>query len=120
MSMWLKLRWARFFTLAGLQWKLANRPGFDFIITLPCEHSECGGSHVLRVRVCEKTCDALGRKHDELYDADQMYSVPHPALFGDGPENTYWQMGHGAGGGVECLSRWVLDADKLWERAVYE
>jgi len=120
MSMWLKLRWARFFTLAGLQWKLANRPGFDFIVTIPCEHSECSGSHVLRVRISEKAHDALVRKHDELYDAERIYTEPHPALFGDGPDNTHWQMGHGAGGGTECLTRWVLEGDKLWERAAYE
>lgn len=120
MSMWLKLRWARFFTLAGLEWKLANRPGFDFILTIPCSHSECSGSHILRVRVSEKTHDALARKHGELYDAGEMYTEPHPALFGDGPKNTHWQMPHGAGGGTESLDQWVRNSQELWERAVHD
>jgi hypothetical protein len=118
--MWLNLRWARFFTLAGLEWKLANRPGFDFILTIPCSHSECSGSHILRVRVSEKTHDALARKHGELYDAGEMYTEPHPALFGDGPKNTHWQMPHGAGGGTESLDQWVRNSQELWERAVHD
>jgi hypothetical protein len=37
-----------------------------------------------------------------------MYTEPHPALFGDGPENTFWQKAHGAGGGVEAIAQWVF------------
>ena len=118
--MWLKLRWARFFTLAGWKWRLANRPGFDFIVTFPCRHSECHGSHTLLVRISEKVHDALARKHDELYDIDFMYTEPNPALFGAGPDNTHWQMVHGNGGGCETVSGWVPDAQKLWERAAHE
>lgn len=119
--MYLKLRWARFFTLAGWNWKLApQRTGADFIITIPCGHGECDGSHTIAVRICEKSADALERKHGELY-AGRMYDSPNPALFGDGPENTYWQMAHGAGGGSESIVDWTkTDANQLWKRAANE
>ena len=61
----------------------------------------------------------LSRKHADLFDIDYIYSEPHPALFGDGPNNTYWQMAHGAGGGVETVANWIGDSD-LWERASRE
>lgn len=118
--MWLKLRWARFFTLAGWKWKLSPRPGFDFQVSLPCNHhQDCNGSHSLLVRTCEKTGKALEQKHCELYDCDFMYSEPHPALFGDGPDNTVWQMVHGDGGGTYSVSSFG-NANKLWERAAHE
>jgi hypothetical protein len=113
----LKLQWARFFTLAGLDWRLSKRRGFDFIVTFPCQ---CAGLHTLAVRVCEKTHVALARKHDELYDVGFMYATPHPALFGDGPEDTYWQMAHGGGGGDETLSARIRNAEELWRRAAHE
>ncbi len=119
--MYLKLKWARFFTLAGWDWKLAPRhSSFDFRVTFPCVHSECDGSHSLLVRICEKTLEALAAKQMDLWDIDFIYSVPSPALFGDGPENTFWQMSHGAGGGVESVGTWVPDARELWERAAHE
>lgn len=111
--MWLKLRWARFFTLAGWNWKLSPRPGFDFQVTFPCDHSDCDGSHTLLVRVCDKHREALGRKHEETFS--NPYETPHPALFGDGPNNTYWEMVHGAGGGVESVSDWMVK-DSPWEQ----
>ena len=116
--MWLKLRWARFFTLADWQWKLSPRPDFDFVVTFPCRHSECGGSHTLLVRVVERAHDVLARSHSERFSADQMYTEPHPALFGDGPENTYWQMPHGAGGGVESVEQWFPNAHQTWRQTI--
>ena len=115
-------RWERFFVLAGLAWKPSVRleSGFDFILTLPCNHSECAGFHILGVRALEKAREALGRKHNEWYTADQMWEEPHPALFGDGPKNTWWQMGHGSGGGIWSLDEWLPNADSLWERVVRE
>src|SRR5947209_5537352 len=97
--MYLKLRWARFFTLAGWNWKLSSTPGFDFEVSFPCRNSDCEGSHSLLVRICEKTHENLVAKHNDLWDVHYMYSSPHPALFGDGPDNTHWQMTHGSGGG---------------------
>ena len=117
--MWLKLRWARFFTLAGWNWKLSPRPGFDFQVTFPCNHSECRGSHTLVVRVCDKHYYALSEKHQQTFDFP--YQEPHAALFGDGPANTYWEMSHGAGGGCETAERWTQhDAKQLWERAAHD
>ena len=119
--MWLRLRWARLFTLAGWNWTLASQhTGFDFFVTIPCGNSECHGSHKIAVRVCERNLEALIAKHQDLYDAQRMYESPHPALFGDGPRNTHWQMAHGAGGGTESVSQWLGNADELWERAARE
>jgi hypothetical protein len=115
--MYLKLRWARFFTLAGWDWKLSPKPDFDFQVTFSCGHSECG-SHELLVRISEKTHEALIATHKQLWDVHYMYSSPHPALFGDGPDNTHWQMAHGAGGGYASLGAWGF-AD-LWERAAHD
>jgi hypothetical protein len=117
----LQLRWARFFTLAGWKWKLASPySGFDFHVTIPCEHSECNGSHELSVRIQEKTLEVLNTQHDELFSVDEMYAEPHPALFGNGPKNTVWQMVHGAGGGVFRLDGWSSDFEILWEKSVRE
>jgi hypothetical protein len=118
--MWLKLQWARFFALVGWEWKLSPRPGFDFKVTFPCGHSECHGSHTLLVRVVERTRDALAKSHSKKFSADQTYTEPHPALFGDGPENTFWQMAHGAGGGVEAVAQWVPNASAIWEKAAHD
>jgi hypothetical protein len=119
--MYLKLRWARFFTLAGWNWTLAPQQTMaDFLVTIPCSHSECNGSHVIAVRVCEKSGEALERKHHDMYATNRAYTQPHPALFGDGPENTYWEMSHGAGGGTEKVGGWIPNAGKLWERAARE
>jgi hypothetical protein len=50
------------------------------------------------------------------------YDVPNPALFSDGPVNTYWEMVHGHGGGeAQVESCWTRqDANYLWERAARE
>jgi hypothetical protein len=121
-TMYLKLRWARFFTLAGWEWTLAPKhSSFDFHVTIPC-HKRCedGDSHSLLVRICEKTYEALIAKHDDLWDIGFMYSAPHPALFGDGPKNTHWQMAHGGGGGYCGVVGWGIGLEELWERASHE
>ena len=112
----LQLRWARFFTLARWKWTLApfGRSG-DFYVTIPCGHSECNGSHTLNVRIYEKQREVLERLHGEMFSADAIYSEPHPALFGDGPRNTTWQMAHGAGGGLCRVDQWLGEAEELWE-----
>lgn len=115
--MWLKLRWARFFTLAGWQWRLASDRGFDFVVTFPCGHSECSGSHSLSVRVIERNKRHLEKLHSKTFSAEQLYQIPHPALFGNGPTNTFWQMQHGSGAGVEDVGQWVDNALSLWNQA---
>jgi len=119
--MYLKLKWARFFTLAGWRWNLAaSYSGFDFHVVRPCKHSECNGSHELKIRIMERRLDLLQKRHGELYSGEDMYASPHPALFGDGPKNTVWQMSHGAGGGLYRLDEWQNNAEELWERAARE
>ena len=118
--MLLKLRWARFFTLAGWNWKLSTRPGFDFLVEWPGMDSDDDSIHFLHVRICEKTHDALVAKHCDLWDVPYMYRNPHPALFGDGPENTHWQMAWGSGGGEYCLATFGPRMNDLWERSAHE
>ena len=65
------------------------------------------------MRVVDKHYDALARKHGETFS--NAYEVPHPALFGDGPENTFWEMAHGAGGGCEHVMDWMV-TDSPWEQ----
>jgi hypothetical protein len=114
------VRWARLFTLAGWDWKLASTPGFDFQVTMPCGHSECNGSHELLIRLChDQSPEMLEKDHDSSFTVDEMYDSPHPALFGNGPDNTHWQMAHGAGGGYARLGDWPGMTD-LWERAAHE
>ena len=72
------------------------------------------------MRVVEQAHDALAKSHSETFTPTQMYSEPHPALFGDGPENTYWQMPHGAGGGVEAVAQWVPGAARIWEQTAHD
>jgi hypothetical protein len=118
--MLLKLRWARFFTLAGWNWRLSRAPRFYFVVEWPGIDSDDDTQHFLHIRVCEKTHEALTRKHTELYDIHYMYSSPHPALFGDGPKNTHWQMPWGCGGGEYCLETFGGHMTYLWERSGHE
>jgi hypothetical protein len=116
--LFLKLRWARFFTLAGWNWSLSTTPGFDFFITLP--GTDEGETHSLLVRISEKTHEALVAKHNDLFDIHHMYRNPHPALFGDGPTNTHWQMAWGSGGGYYTVAGRCGAAGDLWESAAHE
>jgi hypothetical protein len=116
----LKLRWARFFTLAGWDWKLSTRPGFDFEVHFRCHYPECtGGEHTLLVRVRNKPRHVL---QNEYLSFSYPYEEPNPALFGNGPANTYWEMVHRAREGeAQVGSYWTpKDADWLWERAAHD
>jgi hypothetical protein len=123
----LKLRWARFFTLAGWNWRLSRNRSFDFLVEWPGVDDDDRTTHYLHVRICEKTRDALEAKHDDLWGVHYMYSNPHPALFGDGPDNTHWQMTWGSGGGSYSLGGYCghygphhLTMQELWERAAHD
>jgi hypothetical protein len=118
--MLLKLRWARFFTLAGWNWKLSRLPAFDFVVEWPGIDSDDRSPHSLNVRICEKTHEALIRKHEDLFDIHSMYRSPHPALFGDGPANTHWQMPWGSGGGYYSLESYGPSMQDLWEKSAHE
>lgn len=117
---YLKLRWAKFFTLAGLDWEPALRPGYDFHVILPCGHSECPADHQLLVIVLEGRHDELVRRYDTVFTHDEIWDVPSPAFFADGPGNTHWNMAHGHGGGYYTMAGWWLnrDADELWKRTL--
>jgi hypothetical protein len=111
----LLLRWARFFTLAGWNWRIASVPFFHFLVTFPCGHSECR-SHELIVRVLSHHDHAaLVKKHDELFTVEEMYGSLTPALFGESIEATHWQMAHGHGGG--CFTAEFLGNAALWKQS---
>jgi len=114
----LKIRWARFFTLLGWNWQLSSNPSFDFLVTYSCLRGDCS-EHKLLVRICEKTHEALVAKNESLYDIDSMYGEPHPALFGDGPANTHWQMACGNGGGYFFMNYWG-GMNEVWEQAAHD
>lgn len=128
----LDAHWACFFDLVN--WRWAYEP-FDLIgwtptfrVEFPCSHSECSGSHVLLVEVqphFDITAFAGHRCMDFPYgECDQptgeVESIPADAsaAFGIGPDVTYWEMTHGAGGGVDCVNQWIsADVNKLWNAA---
>ena len=114
-------RWERFFTIAGLDWEPIKYRDFDYIITLPCVHSECSGFHVLDVNISSSGLSGkdLEDEYERLYSEAYLWTEPHPALFGEGPRNTRWDMVHGSGGGFFFrLSEWLMNADKLWEYVI--
>ncbi len=118
----LEAQWAAFFDLAGWTWHVNPLPvenwAPDFRVSFPCGHSECSGSHTLLVAVLPISgLDGL-QSHpslSHLYDP----SVPADAcaLFGASPAITTWDMVHGSGSGIEEVSFWVPNADKLWAKA---
>ncbi len=73
------------------------------------------------VRVMDKPRVALESKHRAFANP---YGAPNPALFGDGPENTYWEMVHGHGGDAFEVSDWMTRTGKsvseLWEVSAHD
>lgn len=123
----LHARWAAFFDLAGWEWRANPAPVGnwkpDFRVKFECNHSECGGSHTLLVEIFPTEDKAALQSHPA---ADHFFGIKNEAgthiadagaVFGNDPEATYWQMAHGAGGGVECVSFWEPSAPALWKRA---
>ena len=123
----LMAQWAAFFDLAGWEWSRGIAPVKnwkpDFRATFKCTHSECGGSHTILIAVLpikdlsgvkghpalEHRYGVSGSNNERLADAG--------AIFGSGPKFSYWEMSHGAGGGIEDIASWVEGADTLWEKA---
>ena len=94
---------------------------FLFLVEWPGVDTDDNETHFLHVRICEKNYDALIAKHKDLWDVHYMYRNPHPALFGDGPENTHWQMTWGTGGGYYSLATFGHNnMQELWERAAHD
>jgi len=133
----LEARWAAFFDLSGWMWQYEPidlkswTP--DFYVKFNCGHSECTGYHDLYVEVkpFRSIEEFKGHPAYELfYDYGRTfnYKISAVALFGAGPEFTYWEMSHGAGGGSEEVKNWVNNAynqlpdksctvDELWKEA---
>ena len=112
----LDAKWAAFFRIC--KWKasyFSDNPASHFIVEIPCGHSECNGSHLIKafIGLYESQDDARKVLPD---DADSWIS-PHPARFGNSPENTVWYMPHGSGGGEECLANWIDDPMGKWREA---
>lgn len=78
-----------FFYVGRLELENVSKARFDFEVSFPCSHSECDGSHILTIRVVDKCYEALKKKHQETFS--DPYNTPSPALFGDGPNNTFWE-----------------------------
>jgi hypothetical protein len=130
----LEARWAAFFDLIEWQheYEPIDLPGWspDFRVVFPCWHSECNGSHSLLVEIKPyfdlKQFEGhpcldydYGTRNGGHFDSTDVavaegktcYAIPADAsaAFGANPEVTYWQMSHGAGGGVFDLPSWIND-----------
>jgi hypothetical protein len=128
----LEARWAAFFDLAEWRWEYEplDLPGWspDFLVEFRCGHSECGPTHTLLVEIKpylslrefdgHPSMEFLnGVKWVEtspgVYD-HQYIPADSSACFGNNPDVTYWQMGHGSGGGEYSLDSWCSYGTDLW------
>jgi hypothetical protein len=123
----LEARWAAFFDLVGWEWvyeplKIKNWLP-DFMIKIPCGHSECQSYHVLLVEIKPYHATYQFNNHpcSKYYFGgftDGQIPFDSSAGFGLDPHVSYWEMAHGAGGGEDCISNWVRDdIDLLWREA---
>lgn len=129
----LEARWAAFFDLIHWEWEYEpfDLDGWipDFLVSFRCGHSECPAGHSLLVEVKPYLTMAEFAGHpsqDYSYGSKGPYGstvIPadSSASFGYHPRVSWWEFGHGAGGGVETLPQWLgLDdgeIDVLWEQA---
>lgn len=134
----LEARYAAFFDLAGWAWEYEpfDLPGWvpDFLVRFPCGHSECPPEHVILAEVKPYTtldefkghpCLDYHYGHKGCDEKGDFIDIPADAsaALGYHPRVSYWEMGHGNGGG-ECDLSWALDRtyqarnmDDLWNRA---
>ena len=119
----LEATWAVFFDFVKWKWEyepydlLGWTP--DFLVTIPCTHSECGGDHEILVEVKPYnsiTQFAGHRCMDFSYGSDGKTKIPADAsaAFGNNPRVTHWEMGHGAGGGIFSVSEYFPNCDHIW------
>ncbi len=128
----LEAQWACFFDQAKWKWDYEpmDLAGWTptFRVEFPCGHSECSDSHVLLIDVQPFDCLAAfadRRCMDFAYGAgrkpngeEETIPADASAAFGISPDVTYWEMGHGAGGGVENVRNWTpFNAHELWKQA---
>lgn len=135
----LEARWAAFFDLAGWKWEYEpiDLEGWtpDFRVVFHCGHSECNGSHTLLIEVKPyynisefEGLPCMDYPYGTAYDDEGNYPsrvIPADAsaAFGINPYVVYWEMAHGAGGGVEeNIDNWIDEdmygrIDTLWKTA---
>lgn len=125
----LEARWAVFFDLAKWKWEYEpiDLPGWspDFRVEFYCSHSECSGSHSLLVEIKPyfKLSDfenhpCMNYPFGICFSTGEHIPADASAAFGSNPSITYWEMVHGAGGGVERINEWVHgNVDQLWAEA---
>jgi hypothetical protein len=128
----LEAQWACFFDHAKWIWDYEpmDLAGWTptFRVEFPCGHSECSDSHVLLIDVqpFDDLSQFAGHRcmdfpYGECRKATgEVETIPADAsaAFGINPDVTYWEMAHGAGGGVEAVRDWVpTDANELWKAA---
>lgn len=130
----LEARWAAFFDLAGWEWTYepVEVDGWlpDFMVKFPCSHSECRGYHVLLVEIkpyysidqfdghpCTRYYFGGGMMDDNGKVSKQL-PCDSSAAFGINPSVSYWEMCHGAGGGVESVDGWTSgNIEEMWRVA---
>lgn len=131
----LEAHWACFFHRIGWYWEYEpiDLIGWtpDFRLNIPCTHSECSGGHSLLIEVKPYTDIKMFEGHPCLRypfgcseDGEQI-QADASAAFGLNPAITYWQMAHGAGGGDEELTHWLVrngvrDWEVIWKLAANE
>ena len=125
----LEARWAAFFDLAGWGWDYEpiDLVGWvpDFIVTIPCSHSECDDKHVLfaEVKPYMTLKEFSGHECTKYpyggYEGHPQIPADSGACFGLNPGVTYWEMAHGAGGGEEDVYSRLpnSDVESIWKRA---
>lgn len=120
----LEARWAAFFDVIGWKWEYEPLDicGWtpDFQVSFPCGHSDCPPTHSLLVEIKPYlTIDEFEGHPCTLYaygqNEEQRIPADASAAFGNNPHVTEWEMSHGAGGGIENLSRWCdCNIDEVW------
>lgn len=125
----LEATWAAFFDLVEWQWAINPAPiddwKPDFLVTFPCGHSECSGSHTILISVLAISDVKEVRGHPALA---HEWSVENStgkkvadagAIFGLDPSVTFWVMIHGSGGGEERVEEWIGNRDSMaiWKKA---
>jgi len=123
----LEARWAAFFDILGWKWEYEpiDIDGWtpDFMVTFPCGHSECGGSHSLLVEIKPYYNIKEFEGHpcmDYPYGGyEKRIPADASAAFGINPHITHWEMAHGAGSGWEKIENWIddVDIDAAWKAA---
>jgi hypothetical protein len=128
----LEAHWACFFDQVNWKWDYEpmDLSGWTptFRVEFPCGHSECPESHVILVEVQphHDIAEFAGHRCMDFPFGEcgsptgEVETIPADAsaAFGINPDVTYWEMGHGGGGGVDSVEPWIADdVHALWKLA---